>query len=64
MKTSKWKEFTCLVFGHNWNETGVKRDTNSGIILEKYSRCSNCELESHDRSGYIKSFKARHGSLI
>jgi hypothetical protein len=51
-KYSKWKEFLCLMFDHNFLEYGaIKRE---GNILEEYIVCDDCGIELHDRSGYLK----------
>lgn len=52
----RFKEFFCVIFGHNWNEYGSTSSPN-GRILEEYNVCSSCGLENHDRSGYLVEYE-------
>jgi hypothetical protein len=48
---SRFKELTCVLFGHQWNQHGSTRN-DRGFILEEYTECSHCWLRNHDGSGY------------
>lgn len=49
---NRFKEFFCVLFGHNWSEYGSER-TIKGHILHEYNTCANCGLEVHNRRGYL-----------
>ena len=57
---NRLKEIICVIFGHSWNEYGSNTHDN-GRILEEYSRCDNCGLENHDRSGHLEQYKEDFG---
>ncbi len=48
-------EIFCVIFGHSWDEYGSIKGEN-GVVLEEHSKCSCCNLENHDRSGYGEVF--------
>ena len=51
---SRWKEFICVLFGHDWYEYGNEQNADTRQILHEYNVCAYCGLEKHDRSGYTK----------
>jgi hypothetical protein len=60
MQVNRLKELYCVIFGHDWNESGSTTDPETKIVLEKYKRCQNCTLEIHDRSGYIEKYNLKY----
>ncbi len=56
---SRFKELTCVVFGHDWSSHGRTSDE-QGYVLEEYEECRHCGLRNHDDSGYLRAFHRRN----
>lgn len=54
MEPNRFKEFICVLFGHNWTQTGNTKDRETGIILSHYKQCENCDLRIVDESGFLE----------
>ncbi len=44
MKYSRAREIICVVFGHNWTESGSKTCTKHNHEYGKYVTCDRCGL--------------------
>lgn len=53
---NRWKEFGCVINGHEFNERYIKSN-NMGLLLEEHHTCGNCGLTIKDESGLIKYYK-------
>ena len=52
MEPNRFGELYCVLFGHEWNETGSYTDSETGIVLSHYKQCRRCHLRIVDESGY------------
>ena len=46
-KHSRFKEIACVLFGHDWDESGHRKCMEHSVIHGKYNTCSHCGLTKH-----------------
>lgn len=54
LKLNRFQELICVIFGHDWAESGSSKDQETGIVLSQYKQCGNCGIRIVDESGYLK----------
>lgn len=57
MELDRLKELSCVIFGHDWTETGSTTDKESGIVLSSFKQCGDCGVRIVDESGYLRHIK-------
>lgn len=57
---NRFKEFICVLFGHNFNETCTEIE--DGLILIETRKCGLCGISLVDESGYKQKLKEYYKS--
>ena len=54
---SRFKELTCVLFGHSWGDKYERSEIESGRILEQHDTCMHCNLTVIDKTGLINKYE-------
>jgi hypothetical protein len=61
MELNRFKELCCVIFGHDWSQTGSTTDQESGIVLSSFKQCGSCGVRMVDETGYLRHIKWQQG---
>lgn len=61
MEPNKFYEFLCIIFGHDWNQSGSTIDSETKIVLSSFKQCERCGLRMVDESGYLLKYNLEYG---
>ena len=62
-------EIICVIFGHDWATHGTQ-SREDGMLLHDWYQCARCNLEKHDKSGFlkvkdkVKDYEEKYGPLL
>uniref|UniRef100_A0A6M3J5X5 Uncharacterized protein n=1 Tax=viral metagenome TaxID=1070528 RepID=A0A6M3J5X5_9ZZZZ len=51
---NRFKEFICVLFGHDFSKYSSKKEMPENFMLEEKWECTNCGLSIYDESGTIQ----------